>query len=327
MMNDPSKQLDDDAKLKNIIGKLKNFGTISDDQKFGEMMTKPGPNRYILIEQILSKLKYPVPESCHISDEEKLKYLHLTLSNLGICEKNDDGVIKGTAPFSQQMNFWERIIDILWMKSTILSSSLKSDESYTSGRRKISVAYEETCSYINKLCNSVDLNILFDEKVQLFPLSLEKSIEQSSETCINDLDIHNLKHSRSTRLEEQYSEDCGEMLAKGLSMPKCEDLFSDSDDAIIKLEEKLDHCIDELQFCAQNNFKDHYDTLKSYTSASSPSEVLNIGPKFKKVVPKMASLLQLKNSLKILKISDSKLKDVVYDVKSLESSDNVLTGK
>ncbi|KFM64443.1 hypothetical protein X975_09831, partial [Stegodyphus mimosarum] len=211
------------------------------------------------------------------------------------------------------------------MKCTILSSSRKSDENYISGRRKISVAYDETCSYINKLCNSVDLNMLFDEKVQLFPPNLEKSIEQSSETCINDLDIHNLKHSRSIGLEEQYNEDYGEILTKGLSMPKCEDLFSDSDDAIIKLEEeKLSHCIDELQFYAENNFKDHYDTLKSYTLTSSPSDVLNVGPKFKQVVPKLASVLQLKTSLKTLKISDSKLKDA-YDVKSLERSDNMLT--
>ncbi|GFU11772.1 uncharacterized protein NPIL_20601 [Nephila pilipes] len=317
--------MSDFLKVHDIIQKLRQLDCPlfcdREDAWIKEILFKQNFDRYYLMEWIFSKLGFYIPrgDECQNSSEVKLKNLLAATSALGMCTKNDSNLIEGVASRKEQLTFWTVLIDILWKKCGLVS--------YSDAIGSIAEQYERQCKYINDLCNSVNLNHLFKEEVQLFPPYL---LKESAEACSLTLSrIQSLKEIKAIALNSSYSSHPNwsiknSILEENIGSSQCSDSILPCERILNKLEDDVSSTLSNLHNHATGDFTDTYDRLKLYLDIPS-DDTIDVGSSFEAAKLKSETFLKLKDAISVLKSSEIEQKYLNSELQSIQISSEPLS--
>lgn len=285
-----------------------------EDAWIKEILFKQNFDRYCLMEWIFSKLEFHIPrgDECQNSFEVKLKNLLAATSALGLCTKNDSALIEGVASQKEQLTFWTILIDILWKKCSSISHS--------DALGSITEQYERQCKYISDMCESVNINHMFKEEIQLFPPYL---LKESAEACSRTTSrIWSLKEIKAMSFKSNSSSNSNwsiknSILEENIGSSHSIDSILPCDKILNDLEDDVCNTLSNLHNHASCDFTDTYNKLKLYLDIP-PDDTLDVGPAFEATKLKSESFLQLKDAVSVLQSSAIKQKCLNSELQSFQ---------
>ncbi|GFQ78910.1 uncharacterized protein TNCT_499141 [Trichonephila clavata] len=307
--------MSDSSQVQDIIQKLRLLDCPlfcgRDDAWIKEILFKQNFDRCYLMEWIFSKLDFQVPrgDQTENSIEVKLKNLLAATSALGLCTKDDSALIEGIASQKEQVIFWSTLIDILWKKCS----------SYSDALGNIPEQYERQCKYISDLCNSVNINQMFKEEIQLFPPYL---LKESAEACSETLPrLQSLKEIKAIALKSNISNPNwsikNSILEKNIGFSHYTDSMLPCDRTINNLEDDVSSTLSNLHNHASEDFTETYNKLKLYLDIP-PDKTTDVGPSFEAAKLKSETFLQLKDAVSMLKSSEIEQKRLNSELQSFQ---------
>lgn len=315
--------------FQNILWKLKKLDcpiiANREDSWIKELLFTNSSNRLQLLEWFLSEIHSDLSEESSSmrllnSPGEKVKHFLASFYSLGFCRKDEQDLVKGYCKKTEQLYFWQRLVDVLWEKYK--TTQRLCGVSGTRLQGDISKEYTKSCAVLEQTISTVNMKDLLVENIPLFPPDVSEYAEEMTSTSVA---AHEMKRLEIPTLEELKLKVGGKenVMSEAMSvatleplLESCQSYFdSTTDGEKISKASQLNCILSNLHADCQK-FSDVYLQLKPLLKIPA-DDGLDSGPAFKRISGTLEHLQTFLSDVHSTKEATSCLERLVADDSSL----------